>query len=132
MVPSPRYVLSLMYRYVSYVHPAWKSADYLQDLLNAGAIRSEPNDIFAEYYPDGSADLVRKEDERRSEGTNNENERGSETNSIEGGTRGEMLLSSKGVTELVKGLQLQDRALSEISKALEQTAARLQKANKDR
>ena len=39
-----------------------------------------------------------------------------------------LLLSSSGVSELVQRLKLQDRAFGEVSKALEQAAARLEKA----
>jgi len=105
-------------------HRAWKSADYLQDLLESGAIRSEPNDIFSEFYPGGSADLVRVVNKKQSEGTNHESEEAEEAQG--------MLLSLKRGSELVKSLGLQDRVLSEITKALEQAAARLEKAKRGR
>jgi len=103
-------------------HRAWKSADYLQHLLGSGSIRPESNDEFAELYPSGSADLV---SEKKS-GDNSS--LGSDPTEKSGRGHGSLLLSSSGATEVVKRLRLQDSALGEITKALEQASTRLEKA----
>jgi len=108
-------------------HRAWKSADYLQHLLESGDIRAEPNNEFAELYPNGSADLLVSE-QKTSESNQRESNPGSaSTEKTEQGS-GKVLLSSSGATEVVKRLKLQDSALAEITKALEQASARLAKA----
>jgi hypothetical protein len=110
---------------------AWKSADYLQYLIENGHIRSEASEEFAELYPSGSPDLALAEKStstRESDQVfNNDNPGGSSTDKVTHGD-GAILLSSAGATELVKRLQLQDSARGEITKALEQTTARLHKS----
>jgi len=103
-------------------HRAWKSADYLQYLIENGHIRPEASEEFAELYPSGSPDLALAE-----KNTSNDNPGGSSTDKATRGD-GNILLSSTGATELVKRLRLQDGARGEITKALEQTSARLQKS----
>jgi hypothetical protein len=112
---------------------AWKSADFLQRLLENGAIHSEPNDVFAELYPEESVNRVVEVVNEK--GLNNSSETGSSSGakkkSNEWEKEGELLLSSKNVSAVVQLFTLQDRAMVEIMKALEQAATRLQKARKD-
>lgn len=134
---------------------AWKTSNYLQQLLESGTVRPEPNDELAEFYStsgSGSAsasgtsetDSMRMEekvgDASASESTGSSEkgvgqEQGPEgaheqkqEHEQSGGKTGELLLHTSRAGDIVQGLGLQDRALGEIIKALEQVSLRLKKA----
>lgn len=124
------------YALIQNIDTAYKTSDYLQYLLENGVIRPEPNDEFAGIYSEvsGTVDPAVRVEEKVSNSSSVDSDTGSTTSGDKGVGQeqeqrlGELLLSSSGVSELVQRLKLQDRALGEISKALEQAAARLEKA----
>jgi len=134
---------------------AWTTSDYLQYLLENGTVRPEPNDGLAEIYSErssssmltpgsasGTTNSMRVEEKKvkvsddsdsSAQGVRRDQPQGQEheheqKGDGDGEKLGGLLLHSSKVGEVVRRLGLQDRAMGEITKALEQAGARLEKA----